>query len=400
MSEAASPSSSAPRQGGTAAYVRFGLAQRVEHAVLLVTFTTLGLTGLVQKYAAAAISDWLIGVMGGIETTRLIHRTAAVVLLAEATFHVLAALYRIYVLRTPVTMLPVVEDFKHLYQDVMFYIGRRQNKAEYGRYSYAEKVEYLAVVWGTVIMAITGFMMWNPLATARWLSGEAIPAAKAAHGGEAVLAVLAIILWHFYQVHIRHLNKSMFTGRLTHEEMQDEHPAELAALEGPNRPVGPAPEIIRRRQRVYFPVAALLAVGAGFGIFKFTTFEVSAVGNIPQAETAPIFVPQTPTPTVPFLPSATPAASSTGLTSWDGGVGTLLADRCGACHGLADISGLKLTSYADALKGGSRGAAIVPGQPDASVLVQIQKLGNHPGQLTEAELAVIVQWITAGAPER
>lgn len=399
MAETVSPSPAPRLHDGIAEFVRFGLAQRVEHAVLLATFTILGLTGLVQKYAAAAISDRLIAAMGGIETTRLIHRTAAVVLMAEATFHILAALYRLYVLRTPVTMLPVVEDFKHLYQDVMFYIGRRPRKAVYGRYSYAEKAEYLAVVWGTVIMAITGFMMWNPLAAARWFTGEAIPAAKAAHGGEAVLAVLAIILWHFYHVHLRHLNKSMFTGRLTREEMQDEHPAELAELESPRRSAGPAPEVVRRRQRVYYPVAALLAIGAGFGLFKFTTFEVSAVGNVPQAETAPIYVPQTPTPTLPPAPSATPAAS-TGLTRWDGGVGALLADRCGACHGPAAISGLKLTSYADALKGGSRGPAIVPGQPDASILVKIQLAGNHPGQLTEAELASIVQWITAGALER
>jgi cytochrome b subunit of formate dehydrogenase/mono/diheme cytochrome c family protein len=398
MTEAASPSPAAPRQGGIAAFVRFGLAQRIEHGVLLVTFTTLGLTGLVQKYAAATVNDWLIGAMGGIETTRLIHRTSAVVLLVEATFHVLAGLYRIYVLRTPLTMLPVMEDFKHFYQDVMFYIGRRKRKAVYGRYSYAEKVEYLAVVWGTVIMAITGFMMWNPLAASRWFTGEAIPAAKAAHGGEAVLAVLAIILWHFYHVHIRHLNKSMFTGRLTREEMHDEHPAELAELEGPRPPTRPAPDLIRRRQRVYYPVAALMAVAAAFGIFKFTTFEVSAVGSIPQAETAQVFVPQTPTPTLPPAPSATPAAS-TGLTSWDGGVGALLTDRCGACHGSAAMSGLKLTSYADALKGGSRGPAIVPGSPDSSVLVKIQSVGNHPGQLSEAELASIVQWIEAGAPE-
>ncbi len=249
MTEVASPSRVSRLQDGIAEFVRFGLAQRIEHAVLLASFTTLGLTGLVQKYAAAAVSDWLIAAMGGIETTRLIHRTAAVVLLVEATFHVLAALYRIYVLRTPLTMLPDTEDFRHLYQDVMFYIGRRKRKAVYGRYSYAEKVEYLAVVWGTVIMAITGFMMWNPLAASRWFTGEAIPAAKAAHGGEALLAVLAIILWHFYQVHIRHLNKSMFTGRLTREEMQDEHPAELAGLEGLRPPARPAPEVVRRRQR-------------------------------------------------------------------------------------------------------------------------------------------------------
>ena len=82
------------------------------------------------------------------------------------------------------------------------------------RYTFGEKVEYWSVVWGTVIMAVTGFMMWNPISTLRFLPGEAIPAAKAAHGGEAVLAVLAIIIWHFYHVHIKTFNKSMFTGKL------------------------------------------------------------------------------------------------------------------------------------------------------------------------------------------
>ena len=112
----------------------------------------------------------------------------------------------------------------------MYYFGLRKHKAYYGRYNYAEKAEYLAVVWGTVIMGITGFMMWNPIATTRYLPGEFIPAAKAAHGGEAVLAVLAIIIWHFYHVHIRHLNKSMFTGKITEKEMAHEHPAELAQI--------------------------------------------------------------------------------------------------------------------------------------------------------------------------
>ncbi len=155
--------------------------------------------------------------------------SAAVVLAAVAAYHVLDVAYRIFVLRMPLSMLPQVEDFKHLVQDVLFYLGRRDRKASYGRYSYAEKVEYLAVVWGTLIMGMTGFMMWNPLASARWFHGQAIPAAKAAHGGEALLAVLAIILWHFYHVHVRHFNQSIFTGRLSRQEMHEEHPAELAA---------------------------------------------------------------------------------------------------------------------------------------------------------------------------
>ena len=87
------------------------------------------------------------------------------------------------------------------------------------------------MVWGTFIMIITGFMMWNPIATTNYLPGQFIPAAKVAHGGEAVLAALAIILWHFYHVHLRHFNKSMFIGKMTRHEMEEEHPAELALIE-------------------------------------------------------------------------------------------------------------------------------------------------------------------------
>ncbi len=205
--------------------LRFSLFQRIEHLVLLLSFTTLAVTGLPQKFADAPLSQFVLSAFGGIEAARIIHRGAAIVLMALSIYHVVEILYRVFVQRTAWTMLPVIDDFKHLYDDLLFYFGRRKHKAYYGRYNYAEKAEYLAVVWGTAVMILTGFMMWNPIATTNILPGEAIPAAKVAHGGEATLAVLAIILWHFYHVHLRHFNKAMFTGKLTREEMQHEHPA-------------------------------------------------------------------------------------------------------------------------------------------------------------------------------
>ncbi|MCS7039976.1 MAG: hypothetical protein NZP34_10260, partial [Caldilineales bacterium] len=75
-------------------------------------------------------------------------------------------------------------------------------------------MEYWAVIWGTAVMIITGFMLWNPITTTKFLPGSWIPAAKAAHGGEALLAFLAIIVWHVYNVHIKTFNRSMFTGKL------------------------------------------------------------------------------------------------------------------------------------------------------------------------------------------
>ena len=116
-----------------------------------------------------------------------------------------------------------------------------QNLPQMGRYTFEEKMEYWAFVWGAIIMGATGFMMWNPISTVKFLPGEVIPAAKAAHGGEALLAVLAIIIWHMYGVHIKRFNKSMWTGKMSEEEMLHEHPLELADIKAgiADRPVDP-----------------------------------------------------------------------------------------------------------------------------------------------------------------
>lgn len=160
-------------------------------------------------------------------------------------------------------------------------------------------------MWGLVVMALTGFMLWNPIATTRWLPGEVVPAAKAAHGAEAVLAVLAIMLWHFYHVHIRHWNASMFTGHLTREEMEEEHALELEKIE--QGQVGPevSPEERKRRLRVFIPVASVLSLVLLYGVFRFVTFEQTAITTLPPAErNVPVFVRATSTP-VP-TPTVTP----------------------------------------------------------------------------------------------
>jgi hypothetical protein len=73
--------------------------------------------------------------------------------------------------------------------------------------------------------------------------------------------------------------------------------------------------------------------------------------------------------------------------------------KCGTCHGAAASGGLILTTYADAMNGGNTGPAIVPGDSEGSLLVTVQESGNHPGQFTTEELAQVIEWIEAGAPE-
>ncbi|MBI5954986.1 MAG: cytochrome b/b6 domain-containing protein [Chloroflexi bacterium] len=285
-------------------YVRFDLVQRLQHIVFLVSFTVLGFTGLPQKFPLSPISLGIFKVLGGIEATRLVHHTSAIVMMIVSVFHVLEVLYRIIVLRTPISMIPWISDAVHVYEDVLYYLGLRKHKAYYGRYSYAEKAEYLALLWGTIVMGLTGFMMWNPISTLRILPGEAVPAAKAAHGGEAILAVLAIIIWHFYHVHIKHFNKSMFTGKLSHEEMEHEHPAELAHLNSGKQPDPIPPAVLRKRQYVYAPIAVVILAVFSYGFYYFVGYETTAVVNPQPQATLPVYVPQTATPSP--LPTLTP----------------------------------------------------------------------------------------------
>lgn len=285
------------KQKAQPAYVRFSLSQRVEHILMALSFTTLGLTGLAQKFALHPVSLSIITRLGGIENLRAIHHVAAIVMMFGAMYHILAVGYKVFVERQPMSMLPALQDAKDALFALLYNIGLRKTRPQMGRYTFEEKAEYWAFVWGAVVMGITGFLMWNPVTAAKFLPGEFIPAAKAAHGGEAVLAVLAILLWHFYGVHIKHFNKAMWTGRMTEDEMLHEHPLELADIKAgaADRPVDAV--ALRKRQRVYFPIAAILTVAMLVGVYFFVAVEETALETIPpQPEKVEPFVPQTPTP--------------------------------------------------------------------------------------------------------
>jgi len=381
-------------------YTRFDISQRIEHFIFLLSFTVLGITGLVQRYSDSPISQQVIRSLGGIENTRQVHHWAAVMMMVVSIFHVLNLLYRIFVVRVPWSMMPIIEDAKHLIHDISFYLGIRKERAYYGHYNYAEKMEYLAVVWGTIVMGITGFMMWNPIVTSKYLPGQIIPAAKAAHGLEAILAVLSILLWHFYHVHLRHFNKSMFTGKLNREEMEEEHPAELAEIDAGRNYSPPPNKTIRKRQYIFFPLAIALGILMVFSAYQFITVEDTALAQVSIRESAEIFVPVTPTPKpTPTQAPTSPPQEGVRPNSWKGTYDAIFRNRCGTCHGITAVGGLSLATYEDALIGGDNGPAIIPGNPEASVLVQVQLEGGHPGQLTSEEIISVIEWIKAGAPE-
>lgn len=376
-------------------YSRFSISDRVEHWVQMISFATLAITGMSQKFSDSPISVWFIGLLGGIEIIRIIHRIASFGLMLGTVYHIGTAGYKYYVNRSPIAMIPSFNDVKAALGTFLYNLNLKKNKPQQGRYTFDEKFEYWAFVWGTIIMGLTGFILWNPIITAKFLPGIVVPAAKAAHSGEALLAVLAIIIWHFYNVHIKHFNQAMFTGHLTEHEMLEEHPLELADIKAGIAKIPQDPKLIEKRKKIFFPVYTVVAAIMLVGVYFFITGEKTAIATIPPSEDVVVYVPLTPTPLPTLVPTATPPPDAG--KSWDSGIAALLIDRCGTCHAATILGGLDLSTYEGTLSGGSSGPAIIPGDVEGSILIQKQSEGNHPGQLNETELELIKTWVADGA---
>ncbi len=278
-------------------FPRFRVGARIEHVILLVSFTILGLTGLPQKYVESDIGAWMVNLMGGIETVRIIHRWAAFLLIAGSIYHLLTAFYRMYVKRERMRILLDLKDAYDARDTVLHNIGVKDEPPKMRKFNFGEKFEYWAVVWGIGVMIITGFMLLNPIATTSILPGQFIPAALSAHGWEAVLAASAIVIWHLYSVLIKQINPSMWTGKLPRKQMEEEHALELDRIEAGGDPWRKVePRQYRRRLRVYIIASVVVGIALlALTIWVFT-FEETAITILPPV-TPEVFVPlETPVP--------------------------------------------------------------------------------------------------------
>lgn len=376
-------------------YMRFSAFRRFQHWVNTVSFLTLALTGLIQKFNQAPISLFLLEALGGIEVVRIIHRVSAIVLVLIAIVHFGDAFYSWYVKRKPLSILPGKEDVTNAWGLVLYNLGIRKEKPKQGFFTFEEKFEYWALIWGTVVMALTGFVLWNPILANEILPGAWIPAAKAAHGLEAVLAILAIIIWHMYHVFIKHFNKSMYTGYMTEEEMKHHH---AKVLEEPEY-VPPAKDDPRfqKRKRAFLRVYGVIAVALLVGLVWLVTAEQTAIATRPPVddiEEVEAFDPLAPTEIPDYIPDEVTDLGGT----WEGGIGEFLSS-CMLCHSGDDpAGGLDMSSYESVLEGGNSGPAIRPGASGVSPIVIWTQREDHPIQLRPAELGALRIWIDSGAP--
>jgi len=216
-------------QGRT--FERMSRSERVQHMLVFISFTVLAITGFMLYLPEGLIkllgahSDRFFWIRGEL------HRISALVLVGSSIYHLIWVIVNRLGRGYFRAMLPTWQDLKDPIRMIRFYLGKSDQKPKFGRFSYKEKAEYWALVWGTVVMTITGFILWGeelePIL--------AIQLARLIHRYEAILAVLAIIVWHFYLVHWRPgifpMSRTWLDGKISEEEMREEHEMEYEALQ-------------------------------------------------------------------------------------------------------------------------------------------------------------------------
>jgi formate dehydrogenase gamma subunit len=213
-------------------FLRFTLAQRWEHAILLLSGLVLLLTGLPQKYRELSISQDLLSTPEQILLIRQIHHIAAIVLGLEVIYHLGRILFLMSRRSLPGDLLPTMQDVRDAWHMIQYLLFLRKDKPKFGRYNFEQKVTYWFVFFGIAIMGISGLIIWFPVQATQFLPGGVVPAAKMAHSTESVVMAIFILVWHIYHVHLERLNLSMFTGRLSEEEMRVFHEKEYERLSG------------------------------------------------------------------------------------------------------------------------------------------------------------------------
>jgi cytochrome b subunit of formate dehydrogenase len=211
--------------------------ERVQHAVLVISFLTLIWTGFALKYPDQFWARPLLLMEGTYSIRSLIHRIAAAVFIAVSLTHLVSLIVSRKLRKHWMEMLPNVNDPREALSNFAYNLGLGSTPPPRSSHGYIEKAEYWAVVWGAVVMISTGVLLWANNLALRFLPKSWLDVATSIHFYEAVLATLAIVVWHFYSVifdpDVYPLNTAFWTGRSVKKtEHAPEHETEEAGVAG------------------------------------------------------------------------------------------------------------------------------------------------------------------------
>jgi len=228
-------------------YERLNRSERIQHALTFITFFTLVLTGFALKFkwSLPGIAD-----QTGVFLRGWGHRAAAVVMVSTGVWHLFYAVFTARGRGQLSRMLPRWKDAQDLAGMIRYYLGSTDHKPKFGRFSYVEKAEYLALVWGTIVMAVTGFLIWFKDEALKHMPMWGLDVAVIVHYYEAILATLAILVWHLYSVVLNPdfapMSLTWIDGKLSRFHMEQEHALELEEIEAyERRGEAPPPDATR-----------------------------------------------------------------------------------------------------------------------------------------------------------
>jgi cytochrome b subunit of formate dehydrogenase len=217
-------------QGGERYYLRLNIHERLQHHITWSTFLILALTGFMVEFPNEWIAEFGQYREAIFYWRGIIHRIAAVVMIANLFYQFWYFLFtqagRSYFL----SMLPLVKDLKDFKNNMMYYLGWVHEKPLFDRFNYKEKLEYWTGIIGNLIITITGFLLWFPEYFTKFFYDVSV----LVHTMEAILASCAIMVWHFYEVHLKPgkfpMSKIWLDGKIPEHELREEHPLEYERI--------------------------------------------------------------------------------------------------------------------------------------------------------------------------
>lgn len=217
-------------------YPRMTSNERIQHLNLFINFSILVITGFALKYPEAFWVSPMTDVPLGMTFRGFLHRLCGVAIVTLGGYHVLYLCFTERGRGIVKEMFPAWKDAGDLWETLKnsLFINRPAKEIKMGRFNFREKLEYVGLIWGTIVMSMTGFILWFKTEWLKYFPMWTYDAVRAIHYYEAILATLTIFVWHFYSVvfnpDIYPMNWAWVTGELTEHEMAMEHGLELEKI--------------------------------------------------------------------------------------------------------------------------------------------------------------------------
>ena len=255
-------------------YQRFAPFLRFTHLLIVVSFISLAVTGMIIKFADVGVFQILADLLGGYQVTGFIHRVGAIITFVYFGMHI-SFLFKkrkersaIYLFSGENSMMFNKRDIKEFIATIKWFLGKGP-RPHYGRWTYWEKFDYFAVFWGVAVIGFSGLILWFPeFFTYIGLPGWFINVATIIHSDEALLAVGFIFTVHFFNTHFRPdkfpIDITIFTGSMSIEELKEDRPRQYKALlesgELNHRLVDPPPDWLVKASRIFGFTALIIGM--------------------------------------------------------------------------------------------------------------------------------------------